>query len=233
MKNNELWEKFIVLDFDAKEAKLSFCQRLARENGWSLAFAERVIYEYKRFIYLVAIAPHEVTPSDQVDQAWHLHLTYTHSYWHDLCEGILGFSLHHHPTLGGAREQKRFHQQYNKTLALYRDTYGEAPPVTIWPSASKRFEGADRFIRINQNTHWIIPRLRVRAEWLFLMLTSPVILVACTDTLGETDIWFWLKTAFAIYIVYKVLQWFSSGSGGGRGSGGGSGCGGCGGGCGG
>lgn len=48
---------------------LTFSQRLARDNCWSLNYAQRVIKEYKKFAFLAVCAGHPVTPSDQVDQA--------------------------------------------------------------------------------------------------------------------------------------------------------------------
>jgi hypothetical protein len=33
-----------------------------------------------------------------VDQAWHLHLTFSENYWKVFCPQILGSPLHHHPT---------------------------------------------------------------------------------------------------------------------------------------
>ncbi len=62
------------------DAALPFTTRLGRENGWSPAAAERVVAEYRRFCFLAIAAGHPVTPSDAVDQAWHLHLTYTRDY---------------------------------------------------------------------------------------------------------------------------------------------------------
>ncbi|CAN0383821.1 unnamed protein product, partial [Hapterophycus canaliculatus] len=53
---------------------LSFSQRLARENGWTLVDARVRIDEYRRFLYLAARAGHHVTPSDGVDEVWHQHL---------------------------------------------------------------------------------------------------------------------------------------------------------------
>ena len=78
------------------------------QSGWPARmvgpskYTDRVIEEYRKFLYLLASAGHPVTPSDQVDQAWHLHLTYTRSYWEDLCEKTIGKPLHHGPTKGGA-----------------------------------------------------------------------------------------------------------------------------------
>jgi uncharacterized protein (TIGR04222 family) len=133
--------------------------RLARENGWELAFARRVVDEYKRFVYLAMTAGHEVTPSDEVDQAWHLHLTYTRSYWDELCGKTLGRPLHHGPTRGGQAEGERFREQYAQTLASYRTAFGQEPPPDVWPAASIRFGEATEFVRVNRRRVWLIPKL--------------------------------------------------------------------------
>lgn len=98
---------------------LSFAQRLALENAWSIAFPERVIHEYKRFIFLAASAGHPVTSSDQVDQAWHLHLT--------LCHDVIGRPGHHTPTQGGSAELRKFDVWYLRTLASYRASFAQPP----------------------------------------------------------------------------------------------------------
>ncbi|MGF2075510.1 glycine-rich domain-containing protein, partial [Enterococcus casseliflavus] len=90
-------------------------QRLARENGWKLEFTRRVVAEYKRFIFLAIVAGHAVTPSQQVDQAWHLHLLYTRSYWDDFCGQVLGLRIHHGPTQGGSAEQAKYRDWYDRT----------------------------------------------------------------------------------------------------------------------
>jgi hypothetical protein len=115
MNESQLWEKIESFQIDDDRASLSFSKRLARENNWPIEYTQRVIAEYKRFILLAAISQQEVTPSDQVDQAWHLHLTYTKSYWDGLCKKILGVALHHLPTKGGLEEQQRFRDQYAYT----------------------------------------------------------------------------------------------------------------------
>ena len=96
---------------DEPGAPYSFSARLARENRWSVGYARRVIEEYKRFALLAVASEHQVTPSEQVDQAWHLHLTYTESYWERFCGGVLGRPLHHQPTRGGDGEPAKFHAQ--------------------------------------------------------------------------------------------------------------------------
>jgi hypothetical protein len=61
-----LWDQLLAFDLDGT-AEFSFSQRLARDNGWSVAFAQRVALEYKKFLYLAATCGHPVTPSDEVD----------------------------------------------------------------------------------------------------------------------------------------------------------------------
>ena len=124
----ELWRKIRDFQVDDPSSELTFTDRLARENDWSLGFADRVVQEYKRFIFLAATAPHRVTPSEAVDEAWHLHLIYTRSYWDDLCRNVIRRPLHHGPTKGGSAETQRFHEQYRQTLASYREAFGEEPP---------------------------------------------------------------------------------------------------------
>ena len=76
-----LWERLSAFQIDASpEAVLRFESRLARENGWDLGKARRAVEEYKKFLFLGVTAEHTVTPSEEVDQVWHLHLVYTHSY---------------------------------------------------------------------------------------------------------------------------------------------------------
>jgi hypothetical protein len=146
---DELWQRIAAHTIGPADASLSFAARLARENRWTAAHAERVIEEYRRFCYLAMTAGHEVTPSDAVDQAWHLHLTYSRDYWQVFCPRVLGGDLHHGPTRGGGKERERFYHQYAATLAAYETVFGEAPPRDIWPPANRRFSVDPRGVRVN------------------------------------------------------------------------------------
>jgi hypothetical protein len=158
-----LWSRLRAMQLDAPDASLTFTRRLARENGWSVARAREVVEEYRRFLYLAARAGHPVTPSDAVDQAWHLHLVYTRHYWSVLCREVLGFDLHHGPTLGGEREQAKFGDWYSRTLESYRSAFGE-PPAGIWPGVEDRFEGVERMQRVDLGTSWVIPKPSLRSD---------------------------------------------------------------------
>ena len=175
----ELWARLCDFDLDEPGASLDFSRRLARENGWTHPFAKRVVGEYKRFLFLALCAGHPVTPSDEVDQAWHLHLVYTRSYWDELCADVLRAPLHHGPTRGGAREGAKFGQWYAQTRASYARFFGEFPPTDVWPEPEIRFGEAPHFRRVNARRSWIIekPRLQLptRATW---MRVAPAFLVA-------------------------------------------------------
>lgn len=158
--HSELWQRIETFAIDPAGATLTFADRLARENGWSRGYARRVADEYKRFVFLAMVAGHEVTPSDEVDEAWHLHLTYTRSYWDDLCRNVLGKPLHHIPTRGGPSERSRHVEQYNRTLASYEEYFGHVPPADIWPPAEARFSKDKHHVRINRGHVWLIPKPR-------------------------------------------------------------------------
>jgi hypothetical protein len=152
-----LWDRIQAFSFDAGAATFPFWSRLAAENGWSLSFAARAIGEYRRFVYLAVVAGHPVSPSDQVDQVWHLHLLYTESYWHRLCRDTLGMPLHHHPTTGGGAERAKFDDWYRRTLDSYRRMFVEDPPADIWPRAEPG-GGGDHHQRVNTRRCWIIQK---------------------------------------------------------------------------
>jgi len=151
-----LWQRIRQYDLDEAAVAFPFSARLARENGWGWAFALRAIEEYKRFMFLVCAADSPLTPSDAVDQVWHLHLLYTESYWNVFCAKTLGRQIHHGPTKGGSRQRATFQDTYAATQALYRKFFGP-PPSDIWPESAVRFGETD-FQRINLHRYWAVPK---------------------------------------------------------------------------
>lgn len=156
--STDLWQRLSDYTIGPEDAALSFSARLARENRWSLPFAQRVITEYKRFCYLACTAGHEVTPSDAVDQVWHLHLTYSRDYWGEFCPDVLGAQLHHGPTAGGQVERTRYYDQYAETFASYETAFGEPPPADIWPGAGRRFGKDPQSYRVNPSDVMVLDR---------------------------------------------------------------------------
>lgn len=157
-EQTELYRRIQEFSVDKSDSDFPFSQRLARENGWADDYAQRVIDEYKKFAFLAVAADHPVTPSDQVDQVWHLHLVYTHSYWDEFCQKVLQQPLHHVPTCGGEREHAKFNKWYAKTLTSYEAFFGYQPPEDIWPAADVRFTRDIHFMRVNYQQSWILPK---------------------------------------------------------------------------
>lgn len=157
--DDSLWTAIRSFPLDDPEADLSFTRRLARDHLWTDDFAARVVAEYRRFLYLMATGTETVTPSEAVDEAWHLHLSYTRSYWDELCGRIVGRPLHHDPTRGGEDERDRFRAAYALTLSRYRDTFRAPAPADIWPDADTRFAVAGGYRTVALRDHWIMRRL--------------------------------------------------------------------------
>jgi hypothetical protein len=135
--------------------------------------------------------------------------------------------LHHAPTRGGEQDALRFVDQYEKTLAVYRQEFAQAPPSAIWPACAQRFNPQEHFVRVDRSSRWLIKKPS-RNSWRILLIGAFAFgLSACSEYLADKDIGFWLKILLAIFVLYKLFSWLGS-SGGGTG-GGASGCGGCGG----
>lgn len=60
-------------------------------------------------------------------------MTYTQSYWQQLCKELLKTELHHHPSKGGLEETEKHIQWYRQTLDAYEQTFSEKAPDDIWP----------------------------------------------------------------------------------------------------
>jgi hypothetical protein len=218
---SELYDRIQAFSLDKPDVRLSFSQRLANDNGWSLQFAQQAIEEYKKFAFLAVVAGHPVTPSDQVDQVWHLHLTYTRSYWEDFCSQVLQTPLHHEPTLGGEAEHQKFDDWYNKTLESYERFFGIKPPLEIWPTPQERFGRDLHFVRVNTQRHWVLTKLAARkTAILTIAILTILVLGGCHVSNSEES-----NSFGGLLLFLSVLIMVGTGRGGGTGGGGGGGCG--------
>jgi uncharacterized protein (TIGR04222 family) len=184
----DLYSRLGVFSFDNKEATYTFADRLAKENGWSRAYAARAIEEYRRFLLLAATAAHPVSPLDAVDQVWHVHLLYTRSYWDDLCKHVLPAPLHHEPSTGGRAERAKFDDWYARTIESYRRTFGKAPPPDIWPAPDGK-AAHPRFKRVDVARHWVMPKFGVARGLIVAVLLILLIALAggCSRVDGSTS----------------------------------------------
>lgn len=170
-----LWERIRRFELDDPEAVVPFSRKLAAEQGWSPGMTDRAIEEYRRFLLLAMVADQVVSPCDVVDQVWHLHLVYTRSYWQRLCEQTLGRPLHHEPSRGGA-DGAKYEATYQRTLALYTEVFGHAPPADIWPSAEHRRNRRAGWRRVDLQSHIVIPKRM--ATWAAMAVVAAMALLA-------------------------------------------------------
>lgn len=208
LTDDPLWSRLQSFEFDIAGDTLTFTKRLARENAWPLAFARQVAEEYRRFIYLTQRAGHPVTPSDEVDQAWHLHLVYTRSYWDGLCAQVLERPLHHGPTRGGRAEDAKYHDWYAQTLESYTRLFGHEPPAEIWPEPARRFSRSIRWLRVDTGAHWLIAKSRTRQAAVIAACTAIFggVLAACSDGSDGFGIGGWLIIGLVGFIgVFSYL----------------------------
>jgi len=169
----KLWSNLESIQLDDPRCQPPFTERLCQEQGWSAAFASRVVHEYRRFLLLAATEESFTVPSDAVDQAWHLHLVDTHAYWDDLCSRVIGKALHHTPSRGGDAEFEHHQRGYEATLLRYHSVFDEDAPKDIWPPTRERFGGRHR--RVDLRNVWVIPR---RLPWLAIAAWALLAMIA-------------------------------------------------------
>lgn len=129
------------------DAESQIIARVAKENLYTLEYAQGAMEEYKRFILMAT--KQRVCPSYVVDQVWHTHLLYTESY-RTMCDCI-GKVIDHKPN-DIEEHTKSPVDEYQETLAFYKETFGEEPSDVYW---SRRFPTKVIFVDITK--YWIMP----------------------------------------------------------------------------
>ncbi|MBP2158363.1 MULTISPECIES: hypothetical protein [Asticcacaulis] len=198
-----LWQAINAYDIDVADAVLPFSGRLARDNGWTRDFARRAVAEYKRFIYLACVSGHTVTPSEEIDSVWHLHLIYTRDYWDRFCKDTLKRPVHHGPTDGGPAETEKYLDCYRHTLSLYEIEFAAVPPRDLWPHEAIRFaQSATR--QVDTRSHLVLPK---RHAFLSAAGALALTVAACSPKPMGTDL---VTLAFAAVIAFLLVTWFAS-----------------------
>jgi len=197
------WDRLIRHEFDHPDIHLSFTDRLARDNDWTMSFATLAVEEYRRFCFLAVHADHPVTPSDAVDQVWHLHLSYSRDYWESFCPDVLRKALHHGPTEGGPQEDGKYRDWYIRTLESYREFFNKPDPE-IWPGPDERFVDSARFIRLNVTDVTIVKaKSLIIAAALSAVIFGVAVVIALTGS--EIALGFALATAIATGLLILAL----------------------------
>jgi len=135
-----------LADVDAYEVPSFLAERIAKIHKVPRDFADGLIREAKRMLYLCCVSNESVAPSDRVDWAWHEMLMFTHFY-QEFSE-FIGAFIHHVPnapededdapetwetiqkTLGVPRNGS---ETYRKMKQNYQKFFGIAPDPLYWP----------------------------------------------------------------------------------------------------
>lgn len=122
--NAQTMHAIAALDLEPIKVKLMHQES---GEGWTLARANAVEFEYRRFLYLMKQYPHEQTaPLVDVDTFWHYHILDTMKYALD-CDAVFGHFLHHFPYIGlrGADDEAAHIRVGLRMKDLYEQTFGE------------------------------------------------------------------------------------------------------------
>lgn len=159
-----IWEKIVARFGEHKTGKKALADKLARKHrSTTVAFWDRAISEYKKFVYLGMCQEKGVVPSYWIDLVWHEHFGF-HEEYERFCTNVLGGKFYHRPDLLPRGENNSNDDDgFDFTVALYTLTFGEAPE-DIWRKTKfKRKEkdqstlnpaGANRrFVDLNPNSN--------------------------------------------------------------------------------
>lgn len=132
-----LWQRLRHWRPETEGFARTLTHRVCQRTGWRAAYAQRVIEEYRRFLWLLIRHQGALCPSEAVDTVWHEHLLDSATYFERFCPQVLGQTLHHVPARGG--EDALHRQRYRATLRAYAQAFGQRPPADIWPSPRRRW----------------------------------------------------------------------------------------------
>lgn len=133
-------------EVDAYEVPSFLAERIARIHDMPSDFADGIIREAKRMLYLCIVSEAAVAPSDRVDWAWHEMILFTHFY-QEFSDFIGGF-IHHIPNPPPEKDEKeetwkeiqktlgkprRGSETYNQTKANYEKYFKMKPDPLYWP----------------------------------------------------------------------------------------------------
>ena len=149
VSNSELWQaiKNVPLpdvvtpkDWTRPSKTETFQERLSSEHDLTEESARRLVEEYRRFLYLKAIDGGSLTPSERVDQAWHLHMEIAGEGWAQFCDEVLKFRIDHRTGLS-RRKQRRAMPACLSSIAA---SSIESRQVTFGPESREKATGYRR-----------------------------------------------------------------------------------------
>lgn len=100
--------------------------RIAKLYHHTEEIAADLVKEAKRMLYLRAVTGNPVSPSEEIDDAWHEMILFTKFY--QQFADFIGHFVHHNPTPGPPDGGK----MYANTKKMYEEVFGEKPNHDYW-----------------------------------------------------------------------------------------------------
>jgi hypothetical protein len=124
-----LWLKLNVMNAEGLQAFAPMMKLVEQQMGMSSEMAQRVIEEYRKFLFLAMRAGHQVIPPGVVNDVWMMHLQNAQNYWENL-----GKMIADKPMAQGldAKNFSSMADAWAATLKSYESIFGTKPPMDIW-----------------------------------------------------------------------------------------------------
>src|SRR5690606_33782831 len=148
------------------------------------------------------------------------HLTYTKSYWIDFCKNTLQREIHHNPTKGGNSERKKFNNNYTELHTIYKEMYGNNPPLDIWQDNKTRFTKIN-FRKVSMDNYWLIKKPSLFTLKLIQLCLLGIVVAISIQASGGAGVGIVMLIGFLIAL-YSAIK--NDGNDKGNSNGGSSGC---------
>mmetsp|Transcript_10629 Transcript_10629/g.12098 ORF Transcript_10629/g.12098 Transcript_10629/m.12098 type:complete len:453 (-) Transcript_10629:480-1838(-) len=174
----QVLNKALSLVFPAR-----FLDNLMMEQLLDANTANKWLLEYRKYLVLAHLTDNMISPSEQVDQVWHLHMTYTQHY-KATYQTLIERDFKHSPSSGGSSEGKKFEKIYEDTLDFYKQVFMTDAPPDVWETTQQRFEMKNfEFRNINLYRLAVLYSMKVNNPQ-FLFRTPPTVPTAPPPTSG-------------------------------------------------
>lgn len=122
-----------LAEVDAYPVPELLTPRIMRKYSRDKEYAEGILREAKRMLYLGELTGKPVTPSEEIDDAWHEMILFS-PYYFKLCRFLGTDYIHHEPepeTPAGSAGTNG-PSQYDETIALYEKQFGVKADQRYW-----------------------------------------------------------------------------------------------------
>lgn len=124
-----LWLKLNMMNAEGMQAFAPTMKMIEQQMGTSAEMGQRVVEEYRKFLFLAMRAGHQVIPPGVINDVWMTYMQNAQNYWENL-----GKMITERPLAGGmdAKTMGEAGDAWAATLKSYEAIFGTKPPADIW-----------------------------------------------------------------------------------------------------